>query len=104
MSNHKTFEEKMIRLEEIVNALERGEVCFPDGLDETTIDQLCDRYMEWNGKGLIALEKKEDMKDRGLKSPDRADALVMAWYGGRFTTYDDQPLKVAAPARAQYEF
>ena len=85
-------------------ALERGEVCFPDGLDETTIDQLCDRYMEWNGKGLIMLEKKEDMKERGLKSPDRADALVMAWYGGRFTNYDDTPVQTAAPVKPQYEF
>lgn len=85
-------------------ALERGEVYFPDGLDETTIDQLCDRYMEWNEKGVIQLEKKEDLKDRGLKSPDRADALIMAWYAGRFTSYEDTPVQTAAPARPQYEF
>lgn len=85
-------------------ALERGEVCFPDGLDETTIDQLCDRYMEWNEKGVIQLEKKEDLKDRGLKSPDRADALIMAWYGGRFAAYDDTPVQTAAPVKPQYEF
>ena len=60
--------------------------------------------MEWNGKGLIMLEKKEDMKERGLKSPDRADALVMAWYGGRFTNYDDTPVQTAAPVKPQYEF
>jgi hypothetical protein len=79
--------------------LERGEVCFPDGLDDTAIDQLCDRYMEWNEKGVIQLEKKDDMKERGLTSPDRADALVMAWYGGRFTNYDDTPVERAdAPA------
>jgi hypothetical protein len=75
--------------------LERGEICFPDGLDETTIDQLCDRYMEWNEKGVIQLEKKEDMRERGLSSPDRADALIMAWYGGRFTNYDDTPVEKA---------
>lgn len=85
-------------------ALERGEVYFPDGLDETTIDQLCDRYMEWNEKGVIQLEKKEDLKDRGLKSPDRADALIMAWYGGRFAAYDDTPVQTAAPVKPQYEF
>jgi hypothetical protein len=85
-------------------ALERGEVCFPDGLDEVAIDQLCDRYMEWNEKGVIQLEKKEDMKERGLNSPDRADALVMAWYGGRFTNYDDSPVEKAAPAVARYRF
>lgn len=85
-------------------ALERGEVYFPDGLDETTIEQLCDRYMEWNEKGVIQLEKKEDLKDRGLKSPDRADALIMAWYGGRFSAYDDTPVQTAAPVKPQYEF
>lgn len=85
-------------------ALERGEVYFPDGLDETTIDQLCDRYMEWNEKGVIQLEKKEDLKDRGLKSPDRADALIMAWYAGRFTSYEDTPVQTAAPVKPQYEF
>lgn len=85
-------------------ALERGEVYFPDGLDETTIDQLCDRYMEWNEKGVVQLEKKEDLKDRGLKSPDRADALIMAWYGGRFTAYDDTPVQTAARVKPQYEF
>lgn len=85
-------------------ALERGEVCFPDGLDDTTVEQLCDRFMEWNNKGLIMLEKKEDMKERGLKSPDRADALVMAWYGGRFSAYEDTPVRSAAPARPQYNF
>ena len=85
-------------------ALERGEVHFPDGLDETTIDQLCDRYMEWNEKGVIQLEKKEDLKDRGLKSPDRADALIMAWYAGRFTAYEDTPVQTVSPARPQYEF
>ena len=79
-------------------------MCFPDGLDDTTVDQLCDRFMEWNNKGLIMLEKKEDMKERGLKSPDRADALVMAWYGGRFSAYEDTPVRSAAPARAQYNF
>lgn len=78
-------------------ALERGEVSFPDGLDEITIEQLCDRGMEWNSKGLIMLEKKDDLKARGLKSPDRADALVMAWYGGRFASYDDAPVRAPAP-------
>ena len=84
--------------------LERGEVCFPDGLDDTAIDQLCDRYMEWNEKGVIQLEKKDDMKERGLSSPDRADALVMAWYGGRFTNYDDTPVERAAAPKPRYVF
>lgn len=85
-------------------ALERGEVCFPNGLDEVTIEQLCDRYLEWNNKGLIKLERKEDLKARGLKSPDRADALVMAWYGGRFSSYDNEPTMSTAPMHANEYF
>lgn len=72
-------------------SLERGEVCFPDGLDEETIDQLCNRFLEWNDRGKLKCESKKDMADRGLTSPDRADALVMAWWVGRFMAYDDDP-------------
>jgi hypothetical protein len=30
----------------------------------------------------IKIEKKDDMAKRGLKSPDRADAAILAWYEG----------------------
>ena len=53
-------------------------------------------------KGVIQLEKKDDMKERGLSSPDRADALVMAWYGGRFTNYDDTPIERAESPRPRF--
>jgi hypothetical protein len=53
---------------------------------------------------VIQLEKKDDMKERGLTSPDRADALVMAWYGGRFTNYDDTPVERAAAPKPRYAF
>ena len=72
-------------------SLERGEICFPDGLEEDTVDQLCNRYLEWNDRGKLKCESKQDMKDRGLPSPDRADALVMAWWSGRFMAYADDP-------------
>ena len=31
-------------------------------------------------RGKIALESKDDMKKRGLQSPDRADAVTLAFY------------------------
>ena len=82
-------------------SLERGEVCFPDGLDEETIDQLCNRYMQWGSRGQVKCEPKKEMKEsRGLSSPDRADALIMAWWAGRFMTYDDEAKEEAtAPAK-----
>lgn len=58
-----------------------------DGLvlpnDEDLAAQLASRRFKWvpNRKGLSAvrkLESKDEMKARGLKSPDRADAVVLA--------------------------
>lgn len=76
-------------------ALEMGEVCFPDGLDDETQAQLCNRLLEWNAAGKMKCESKEDMRKRGVHSPDRADALVMAWWAGRFMHYEGE---VRAPA------
>lgn len=72
-------------------ALEMGEVCFPDGLDDETITQLCDRLLDWNARGKLRCERKEDMRKRGVHSPDRADALVMAWWAGRYMSYAGEP-------------
>lgn len=68
-------------------SLERGEVCFADGLDEETITQLSDRYLSWKADGRLRCESKDDMKARGVHSPDRADAIVMAWWAGRHMLY-----------------
>ena len=40
---------------------------------------LCGVEYGYNGKGEIQLEKKEDMKKRGLASPDMADALALTF-------------------------
>ncbi|MED0672092.1 terminase B [Aneurinibacillus aneurinilyticus] len=47
--------------------------------DEKLISQLTSRKYKLNSKGRILLERKEDMKKRGLQSPDRADAVVLAF-------------------------
>lgn len=52
-------------------------VQFPD--DEKLIQQLTTRKYRMTSKGKIALERKEDMKKRGLESPDRADAVALAF-------------------------
>lgn len=84
-------------------SLERGEVCFTDGLDDETVDQLSDRLLEWDAKGRLRCESKEDMARRGVHSPDRADALVMAWWAGRFMEYyDTPPVTPPAPRRLEY--
>lgn len=54
------------------------EMHLPD--DEKLVSQLTTRKYRMTSRGKIALERKEDMKERGLQSPDRADAVVLAFY------------------------
>ncbi|OWT50246.1 DEAD/DEAH box helicase family protein [Bacillus sp. K2I17] len=48
--------------------------------DEKMISQFSSRKYRLTSRGKIALERKEEMKKRGLQSPDRADAIVLAFY------------------------
>ncbi|KAA0776192.1 hypothetical protein DT250_04245 [Bacillus sp. AR2-1] len=48
--------------------------------DEKMISQFSSRKYRITSRGKIALERKEEMKKRGLQSPDRADAIVLAFY------------------------
>lgn len=48
--------------------------------DEDMVGQLATRKFKMTSRGRIALERKEDMKKRGLMSPDRADAIILAFY------------------------
>ena len=48
--------------------------------DEEMIKQLSARKYHMTSKGKIQLESKEDMKKRGLGSPDTADSLSLALY------------------------
>ncbi|KAA0784306.1 DEAD/DEAH box helicase family protein [Bacillus sp. BB56-3] len=52
-------------------------VQLPD--DEDLIAQLSVRKYSITSDGRIQIESKKTMKDRGLKSPDRAEAVVMAF-------------------------
>lgn len=62
-------------------ALKNKELSLPN--DKELINQLCSRKYSYTRKGLIRLESKDDMKKRGLKSPDKADALAIAYSAGR---------------------
>ncbi|MED0765990.1 terminase B [Aneurinibacillus thermoaerophilus] len=54
------------------------ECSLPD--DEDLIAQLSVRKYTITSKGRIKLESKKEMKKRGVKSPDRAEAVVMAFF------------------------
>lgn len=57
--------------------LHDGDIQIPN--DEDLIGQLSTRKYRVTSKGKIQLESKDEMKKRGLRSPDRADALVLAF-------------------------
>ena len=58
------------------DAFRKNEVILP--VDDVLFGQLSAPKYSFDSSGRYVLEKKEDMKKRGLSSPDRADAIVMA--------------------------
>ena len=58
--------------------LQAGSLQLPD--DSALFGQLSNRKYRVDKDGKLVLERKEDMKKRGLSAPDIADALAMALY------------------------
>lgn len=56
-------------------------ISLPD--DKELINQVCSLKYGYTRKGKIKIESKDEMKKRGLKSPDKADSLAIAWSAGR---------------------
>lgn len=54
------------------------EVSLPD--DEELVNQLSTRRYAFDSKNRIMAERKENMKKRGLTSPDRGDAVVLCFH------------------------
>lgn len=57
--------------------VETGKIRLP--IDELLNTQLTTRQLHYNSKGKLIAEPKDLLKKRGLDSPDRADALVLAF-------------------------
>lgn len=49
-----------------------------DPTDDVLANQLMSIKFSYTSRGQIRIESKEDMEKRGLKSPDRADAVMMS--------------------------
>jgi hypothetical protein len=47
--------------------------------DERTISQLASILYEHDARGRVAIENKDDARKRGVKSPDRAEAVMLAF-------------------------
>lgn len=58
--------------------IERSEIILPN--DPELFAQLTTRRIGANSRGQIVLESKEQMRARGLRSPDRADAVLGCLY------------------------
>lgn len=65
--------------------LENKEIEIED--DAETFAQLSSRKYRMASNGKLELERKEDMKKRGLDSPDRADAAALSVYLGKIKKY-----------------
>jgi hypothetical protein len=51
--------------------------------DQTALAQLAGLRYEHDARGRIVIEKKDDARKRGVKSPDRAEAVVLAFWTAR---------------------
>lgn len=61
----------------LANRLRTGDI---NGLtDETLIGQLVGVQRSHNARGAVVIETKKEMRARGVESPDRADALMLAF-------------------------
>lgn len=56
---------------------QQGDISIPN--DDDLIAQLSNIKYKYTSRGQLQIESKEEMKKRGLKSPDKADALVLAF-------------------------
>jgi phage terminase large subunit len=60
--------------------IERGKIHMVsnngEGIDPATFKQITSRFIEWDDRGKLRVESKKKMAARGLRSPDRGDALL----------------------------
>jgi hypothetical protein len=62
---------------EVAQKVRRHEIKVPD--NQKLIAQLSSRRVKYSQDGKLWLESKQEMRERGLESPDFADAFVMAF-------------------------
>ncbi len=64
--------------------LKRGFVSMPD--DSELIEDLAGRKYEFDSKGRLRIESKDEFKKRFGRSPDKGDAFLMTWYNNEDLT------------------
>lgn len=81
----------------VKSLMENGEIRIPN--DEELIAQLSVRKYGIMSNGKIVLESKKAMKERGIKSPDRADALALSCFSQNkvYASYLDKSETIIIP-------
>ena len=109
------FGEKAIRDDQFVSrgaemwiefgrSVEKNEINLgPAGNDDILINQFITRKVRTNGKGKLALESKDELRARGIASPDRADAMVLAFCGGGGKRMDEYMKALGEDGRSLLE-
>jgi phage terminase large subunit len=64
----------------LARQIERGELVLLN--DPTLFAQLTTRKLLYDARGRVRIESKDILRNRGVKSPDRADAVAAAFYYG----------------------
>jgi hypothetical protein len=64
---------------------QQGRIAIPD--DQALVAELASLKYSFTSSGQVRLEGKEDLRSRGLPSPDRADALMLAFASGTRRAY-----------------
>jgi hypothetical protein len=80
---------------ELRDAFEEHEIDL-DPLDDDLASQLQSIKWKTDSRGRILIESKEDMRKRGLSSPDRADGAMMAFSKPPYTPLPDHSTVVPA--------
>ncbi|NPV44817.1 MAG: AAA family ATPase [Firmicutes bacterium] len=65
-----------------------GDVAIP--LDDELASQLASLKYKFDSRGRIQIESKEELRKRGLPSPDKADALMLAFASTGLKTVDEK--------------
>ncbi len=59
--------------------------------------ELCSLGYKFNSNGQLQIESKDDLKARGMPSPDGADALSLTYYGGFYSSGVSMQIDKLAP-------
>jgi len=62
---------------QLADRFQKGEISIPDDLE--LIAQTSSIKYKYDSHGRLLIESKEELKKRGLKSPDKTDALMLAF-------------------------